>query len=206
MRFLIDMDGVLADFDARLVAELEDAGYPNVDEWVTHRPYFEFGPVDDILVRTVMKQPGFFRSLAPVVHAIEALREMVAEGHEVFLVTSPLSNSDHCIPEKIEWVKRHLGEDWLRRLVITKDKTIVRGDLLVEDNPEPNGVDARPAWNLVMFDRSYNRRCAHPALVGRLHSWRNWRDLLDMKKHRIGPKCRLRATQVPIRDVTDERQ
>jgi 5'-nucleotidase len=48
---------------------------------------------------------------------------MLGAGHEVFLCTSPLTGSRWCVPEKLAWVGQHLGPRWLRRTIITADKT-----------------------------------------------------------------------------------
>ncbi len=40
---------------------------------------------------------------------------------------------------QFEWVQQHLGRGWVNRLVITKDKTIVTGDLLIDDRPKIKG-------------------------------------------------------------------
>jgi hypothetical protein len=56
---------------------------------------------------------------------------------------------------KLAWVERHLGRDWLRRTVISPDKTLVgdrgRPCVLVDDRPEVTGV-ASPPWTHVLFD------------------------------------------------------
>jgi len=38
-----------------------------------------------------------------------------------------------------EWVKQHLGESAVRRMILTHDKTMVNGDLLIDDRPSIKG-------------------------------------------------------------------
>lgn len=57
--------------------------------------------------------------------AIPALKEMVSEGLSVLIVTSPILTSFYCAQEKINWVKKHLGENWLDKLVLCTDKVRV---------------------------------------------------------------------------------
>ena len=110
---LVDMDGTIADFDARVYA-LVAAGHPEV-----RLPPFEqrvyplsrgVPASQRPLVTALFKEVGFFREMAPIEGAIEALHQMVAEGINVRLCTSPLSSSPRCASEKIEWVVAHLGQ------------------------------------------------------------------------------------------------
>jgi 5' nucleotidase, deoxy (Pyrimidine), cytosolic type C protein (NT5C) len=39
-----------------------------------------------------------------------------------------------------EWVKQHLGKSALRRVILTCDKTLVNGDLLIDDRPAIKGL------------------------------------------------------------------
>jgi 5'-nucleotidase len=103
---------------------------------------------------------------------------MLGAGHEVFLCTSPLTGSRWCVPEKLAWVEQHLGPRWLRRTIITADKTLV-GDrlqrcILVDDRPVIKGLADPPPWQHVLFDAPYNRTKPGP----RLSSWADWREIL----------------------------
>lgn len=144
----------------------------------------------ETVLRGIMNESGFFLSIKPINGAIEALKEMKKEGHTVFIVTSPLSNNDHCVPEKYKWVENHLGKEWTRNLIITKDKTVVSGDYLIDDKPSVIGV-SKPSWEHIYFDHSYNR----PYIEGgegdktkrRLWNWGTstrgtWKMILDNKK------------------------
>lgn len=41
-------------------------------------------------------------------------------------------------------------------LFLTNDKTIVKGDILIDDKPEPIGLE-KPEWEHIIFDQPYNR-------------------------------------------------
>jgi hypothetical protein len=49
---------------------------------------------------------------------------------------------------------RVLGAEFTKRVILTRDKTLVRGDVLVDDKPEIRGVVA-PNWRDVLFDETY---------------------------------------------------
>ena len=50
-----------------------------------------------------------------------------------------LSHQYYYYITQIEWVEKHMGRDWLNRLILTKDKTIIAGDLLFDDKPKITG-------------------------------------------------------------------
>ena len=38
-----------------------------------------------------------------------------------------------CPAVEYAWVSEHLGAEWMKRLIITCDKTLIHGDLLIDD-------------------------------------------------------------------------
>lgn len=94
---------------------------------------------------------------------------MVAKGFQVLFCTSPVLTSAVCPSEKFEWIRKHFGPGWVGRIVITSDKTIVRGDVLIDDKPKIVGGQT-PAWKQLIFDAPYNRHV--PGL--RMTSWKDW--------------------------------
>jgi len=99
---------------------------------------------------------------------------MKESGLTVKIVTSPLTRYENCVEEKHRWVEQHLGRDWVKQIILTKDKTYIRGDILIDDNPEITG-DLEPVWEHIIFDRSVNR---HITNKRRLTSWSDWRTVL----------------------------
>lgn len=67
-----------------------------------------------------------------------------------------------------------LGED-AARLIITRDKTHVQGDLLVDDKPRVSG-SRTASWTHVLFNQSYNKSMEGKA---RLSAWSEWADALS---------------------------
>jgi 5'-nucleotidase len=64
-------------------------------------------------------------------------------------------------------------------VILTRDKTLVRGDILVDDKPTIAGL-ATPLWRHILFDQPYNRH--FPTL--RLN-WFTWREILHVPPFRI---------------------
>jgi 5'-nucleotidase len=83
-----------------------------------------------------------------------------------------LNQYRHCLPEKYEWIERHLGSDFVSRMIVSKDKTMIHGDILIDDNPKVLGLGPA-SWKHVIFDQPYNRHVGGPRMT-----WKNWREIL----------------------------
>ena len=59
--------------------------------------------------------------------------------------------------EKYEWVENYLGDAWVKRIILTRDKTLIKGDYLIDDKPVITGVERSPEWEQIVYDRPYNR-------------------------------------------------
>ncbi len=121
-------------------------------------------------VKSILSARGFFRHLMPVAGAVEALHEMTTNGLDVRICTSSLPDSLFFAQEKIGWVRQYLGESWAGRMILTPDKAIVRGDLLITAIP-PRIESMEPTWRPIIFDQPFNQGLAGP----RLYSWADWR-------------------------------
>lgn len=180
MLVLIDQDGVLADYE-RGFYEKWTTAFPDelVIEIADRRTFYLRQNYPVYLhekLDAVRNAPGFFRNLPPVEGALEAVSEIVAAGYDVRICTSPIDQYENCVLEKYEWVERHLGREFTKRVILTKDKTIVHGDFLIDDKPLIEGY-RQPAWRQVVFDAPYNR----DSTAGiRLTDWKNWREALRL--------------------------
>jgi 5'-nucleotidase len=180
---LVDLDGVVADFERGLLSAFR-AAYPDAPfiELADRREFYareqyarQYGPAWGQALHAITLSQGFFRNLPVIAGAPQALEEMRAAGHQVRLCSSPLSGSPWCIPEKLAWVTDHLGESWLDRIIIVKDKTLV-GDrlqpcVLIDDRPSITGLVNPPPWRHVLFTAPYNQDEPGP----RLSAWEDWR-------------------------------
>jgi 5'-nucleotidase len=155
------MDGVLAEFERSFLEQYQE-------KW----PYEIFVPLEDRRsfylydeypdrekVKYILDAPGFFRNLPPIEGAIDAVKEMsTMDGVQVFLCTTPMIKNYRCSTvEKYEWVEEHMGRYWLDRMILTCDKTVIKGDILIDDKHFISGAEKRPSWKHILFTSCHNR-------------------------------------------------
>jgi len=179
---LVDMDGVLADFDGYLLSITGDLDWP--EDYIRASQTHRFS-TDHILsragrdeARRRINRSGFFDNLTEVPGAVDGIYEL-AELADVWIVTKPLEANLTCRDDKAAWVRRHLGKEWERRLIITPDKSLIRGDVLLDDAPKPAWFD-QASWAPVIYPWSFNRQGSDWAA---LPSWQwgdNPNDLIGM--------------------------
>jgi len=173
----VDMDGVLSDFESEFLQRWRerhpDKYYIPLEERTTMYVKDQYPDELKPLVVEIVLEQGFFRDMMPVSGGKEALFEMEDMGLEVFICTSPLATYQNCVLEKFEWVDRELGRQWTKRIVLTKDKTLVKGDYLIDDKPNITGVQSVPDWEHILYDCPYNRH-----VNKRRITWKNWKDVL----------------------------
>lgn len=176
---LVDMDGVLADFEERFF-----------EAWKKKFPQHLYIPPEkrktflltdtypnglEKDIKNIFSTPGFFLNLKLIPGGKEALQKMQALGHEVLICTSPISRYENCVLEKYHWVAKNLGFEWTKRMIVTKDKTLVSGDILIDDKPKHTGL-RKPAWKHVLFDAPYNQ---HVKALLRI-TWNDWEKILSI--------------------------
>ena len=72
-----------------------------------------------------------------------------------------------------KWVERVLGTAWVSQVILTKDKTVIKGDFLIDDKPVITRAQDPPDWEHILYDRPYNRGIKRKRIT-----WENWRDIL----------------------------
>jgi 5'-nucleotidase len=116
----IDMDDVLCDYSGAYQAQLKarpEIAYPQ-------------------------SQYGFFSSLKPIEAAIESVKSLINdERFNVYILTAPSYMNPLCYTEKRVWIEQYFGVEFTQRLIICADKSLLKGDVLIDDNATSNGQD-----------------------------------------------------------------
>lgn len=153
---LCDVDEVVADLHTewlrRYNAKYDDNLTPaDITDWDISKIV---KPECGRKVFNFLRMPNLYRHVQPVEGAKEGVAQLRAEGYRVVFVTSCVIGS---MDQKVRWL---LGHGFVRSphsprdLVITRDKALVRGDVLIDDGP--HNVAAFPG-HAILVDRPYNR-------------------------------------------------
>ena len=116
------MDGVLVDFQSG-IDKLSDE---------TKQEYE--GRLDEV--------PGIFSLMDPMPGAIEAVHELSKYYDMYILSTAPWKNLT-AWSDKIEWLTKHFGDLFKKRVILTHCKHLCEGDYLVDDRAK-NGASEFP--------------------------------------------------------------
>lgn len=133
MVILIDADGVLEDLSQKWVEYLNETygtsvRYEDLTEWDMTAA---FPSLTREQVYAIDHDEEFYSRLEPIPGAVEAVRELLADGHRIFVVTTT--------PYQV--VKAKLDRaifpyypflSW-KDVIITCDKHLIRGDVLIDD-------------------------------------------------------------------------
>lgn len=181
VRILVDMDGVIADFEKGFLKNFRkkypDKDYITLGKRTTFYVKEQYPKEVQEEVKSIYLAPGFYRSLPAIPGSLEALLEINELGHEVFICTSPLSEYENCVLEKYQWVDEKLGKDWVKKLMITKDKTLIKAEFLIDDKPEIKGAET-PVWEHIIYTQQYNLS----ETSKRRLTWKNWKSVLKTFK------------------------
>jgi 5'-nucleotidase len=180
MILLFDQDGVLAQWQHNFDRRFREHA-PHIDApFLKHNSSWHMTQgLDDEgvdAVNYVMQLPGFYAELEPAEGAAEALNTALDEGHQVFICTTPYITNPTCASDKIDWAEKHIGKGWGKRMILTSDKTAVRGDFLFDDRPEVTGGFV-PDWEHVLVTQPYNEHINDGRQ--RIDSLSQWRDIVE---------------------------
>ena len=169
MTILVDMDDVLEMLVAGWCAYLHDrygtdTVASDVKEWnmakafpsLTHEQVYG-APEDDALWDYVKPMPG----------AAEGLKALMADGHEIFVVTATGYKTLRAKMEKVLF-RYFPFLDW-NHVIITEHKQMIAGDILIDDGPHNlNGGSYRK----ILFSAGHNRNFDETSVGAvRVNNW-----------------------------------
>ena len=103
----------------------------------------------------------------PMPGADEALRALIADGHDVYIVTATRYETLKAKMEKVLF--RYFPYLSWDRVIITSNKHLIRGDVLIDDGPHNlTGGD----YKKILFDANHNRSFDESSVGAvRVRSW-----------------------------------
>ncbi|GAB2703296.1 hypothetical protein GCM10011274_46440 [Paraglaciecola chathamensis] len=87
-------------------------------------------------------QYGFFASLQPIEGAIESVKALIKDKRfSPYILTAPSYVNPLCYTEKRVWIETYFGLEFTKRLIISSDKSLFKGDVLIDDNAFGKGQE-----------------------------------------------------------------
>ncbi|SPN78967.1 5'-3'-deoxyribonucleotidase [Cedratvirus Zaza IHUMI] len=156
LRVGIDLDGVVFDFDGRMLQEFSKRGicFSSTQEMQETIPKHN----NLILLhRTIRAERGFFRNLDLLPGALEHVIQL-KQNYDIYFVSTPELTNPSCCDDKLHNIVSAftpvLGEDGVKSLlqktILTHDKTLVRVDVLIDDKPLITGC-LKPSFIHIHF-------------------------------------------------------
>ena len=154
MRIFIDMDGTIEKLYIPWIKRLNahygyDVQPEDVLEWDLGAVY---SGLSDKQIMDELLDPTIWDEVEPMEGAAEVMQEFIAQGHELYIVTS---SEYQTLPDKMDRLlfKRFPFLSW-HQVVITDHKQLLDGDVLIDD-----GVHNLIGGNYIkiLFDATYNR-------------------------------------------------
>lgn len=117
-RVYVDMDGVLCDIKRQ---------HLKYKKLLPNQPYPQ-------------SQYGFFLDMQPIKDSIESVKRLMNK-YDVWILTAPSWQNPMCLAEKNMWIRKHFGIEFTQKIIISSDKSLCKGDYLIDDNKEGRGQD-----------------------------------------------------------------
>lgn len=115
-RIYIDMDGVLCDFMGAFNKEISET------------------------VKFPQSRWGFFTNLEPIPSSIYFVKQLMLT-YDVWILTRPSYKNALCYTEKRLWIEKYFGLEFCQKLIICSDKSLVKGDFLIDDSITDGQLD-----------------------------------------------------------------
>lgn len=160
MRLGIDLDGVVANFTKGWMAFYNDQFGTNLVEadsknWGDLVNLTHFCHIDEFWEwSSDLDGRSVFWHLEPFPGAVEALRNLADEGHQIIVLTT---KPEFAVEDTYEWIERHRIP--AAEIHIIEDKWLVECHVYLDDGPHvlPGLVEHRPQSTVCRYVRPWNR-------------------------------------------------
>jgi len=114
----VDMDGVVANIAKHA------------------RKHFKENPE----IKYPQSQYGFFLELEEIEHSVGSVK-MLSKHFDIWFLTAPSTRNPMSYAEKNYWIRQHFGQVWCDKLILCPNKSLLKGNYLIDDNTSGRGQD-----------------------------------------------------------------
>ena len=170
LRILCDIDGVVDDLVEQITNKYNEAYNDNLTiEQITEYNMNLFTKPECEDVFEEFCTPELILNMNPIEGAVEAVTKLMEE-HEFYFVTSTIPEN---VGYKNAWLKEFFPLYTEKMLVVTYDKSIVPGDILIDDYGE--NLNNNIGLNL-LYNRPWNTGIQEKPNYKRVY---NWEDIIE---------------------------
>lgn len=179
-RILFDMDDVITNFLGSVIdiynkRKGTSFSIEEVRSWDLSENFDE-----DIF--QIFREDGFFLQLEEKNESTKVVRDLIeSTRYDIFIITA--CNSAYELVEKVEWMRKFIPDFNLDRLISCKEKSIIRGDLIVDDKID-NLIECSPFMECILYDMPHNRECTSFQRI------RNLQELLPILEEKFYSSCK----------------
>lgn len=83
---------------------------------------------------------GFFENLQPLDGAIESVNRLRSR-FDLYVLSAPSARNPHSYTEKRIWIEQHFGYPFTKRLILSNQKHLLKGDFLIDDQARGKGQE-----------------------------------------------------------------
>lgn len=177
MTILIDMDDVLEQLVVGWVEYINEkygisADPEDVTDW---NMALAFPTLTSDQVYGVLSEDDLWDHVRPMPGAVDAVRRLVEEGHQVYIVTASGYQTLRAKMDRVLF--RYFPFLTWDQVIITTNKHLVQGDVLVDDGPH-NLTGG--SYRKILFDARHNRGFDERTVGAvRVHDWEEaYREIL----------------------------
>jgi 5'(3')-deoxyribonucleotidase len=184
MLIVLDQDEVLCEWlNTVLKWYNEDRGTTYTRADVTQWDVISCLPNSRDFLRSILRYPETYRDLEPVPGAIDGVKKLIDDGHDVVIATATPKFAGISFHGKLEWIRRNMPFFDLDNFVSIKRKDLLvrQGAVLLDDGPHNLEAWAKSGGYAVAYDHAWNHR-EIPGLSARVTDWKAFLELIGTLK------------------------
>ena len=165
---LVDIDSTINNFQEHFLKIFKEKHSDLWEKLPPNATHFDALTLDKKKSMEIFMSDGFTNGMVPLQGSVEAIHQIENKGYHVFFCTTLVTDNSNALKDRIHWIGKWFGERFMNQVIFTKDKTLIRGDFLIDDSPFKTRGVLQPEWKLIVFDMIYNR---NDPCYGRIYNW-----------------------------------
>lgn len=182
LHILVDMDGVLADFDSYFYECRVRRGELAIPPWQLKTFYADETYPPGELTREkaveIMQEGYFFRDLPQIPGAWHGTQRLLSMGHTLQICSKPLREVHDCVQQKLDWLHdTSMSWSWKTEAIFTQVKAEHHADYLIDDRPfalehdRDHGFIGDAPWKQVLFVTASNQAYVKDHVGPVMYGW-----------------------------------